>query len=92
MIHAQEETIQDLMYYKQAATHDIKEYNACILSMISGGSPCEWCNDQNECQKQEKAASNGCDEWLLAFRENVPDNQEKIPVKIDAVGGDDSES
>lgn len=93
IIHAQEETIQDLLYYKQMATHDIKEYNSCILSMISGGSPCEWCNDQDECQRQEKEASKGCEDWLLVFRDNIPEpEQETVPIQIDSFGGDAVES
>ena len=42
---------------------DIRDYNLCILSMIAGGSPCEYCEDYEECQLQAKGK--GCEEWLL---------------------------
>ena len=92
VIHGLEEQIADLMFYKKAATQDIKDYNNCILSMISGGSPCEWCEDQSDCKKAGKAASTGCQDWLLAFH-NKPDtqedNEEHEPIQIDSIGGAD---
>ena len=42
---------------------DIRDYNLCILSMIDGGNPCEYCEDFEECQLQAKGK--GCGEWLL---------------------------
>lgn len=65
--------IEELEYYKQEATADIKAYNGCIEHMIKGGSPCDWCNDQVECQLQAKEDGKGCDEWMLKFRDTVPD-------------------
>jgi len=43
---------------------DIVNYNLCILSMIDGKSPCDWCEDQQECQLQAKGGT-GCEEWML---------------------------
>lgn len=63
--------LEELEYYKQEATADIKAYNGCIEHMIKGGSPCDWCNDQIECQLQAKEEGKGCDEWMLKFRENT---------------------
>ena len=84
--------IEILENYQFKATKDITAYNKCILSMISGGSPCEWCNDQLECEKLEKTASKGCDEWMLAFIDVQAENQEELPVKIEGSGGDADES
>ena len=50
------------------AKADIKDYNACIDSMIAGGSPCDWCEDQCECQLAAKAEGKGCAEWWLRYR------------------------
>ena len=64
------ERIKELESTGARAAADIKDYNSCILSMISGGSPCDWCEDQEECQLQEKGK--GCQEWWLRFRKEEP--------------------
>lgn len=51
----------------QRAQQDIKDYNACIESMIKGGSPCEWCEEKEECQLQAKADGKGCEQWWLKY-------------------------
>jgi len=61
---------------------DIKHYNEVIDSMIAGGSPCDWCEDQTECQLTAKAEGKGCPEWWLI-------DQDKVTVK-DGDGGDES--
>lgn len=43
---------------------DIVDYNKCILHMIGGGSPCDFCEDIEECQLEEKGKK-GCGEWML---------------------------
>ena len=71
--------------------------------MISGGSPCPWCEDKAECNQESKSAGKGCSEWLLAFHQ-IPEEeqtrtvmsmtmeQEQLPFQINAVGGDADES
>ena len=59
---------------------DIIDYNAVIQALIAGKSPCDWCEDLQECQLDAKG-KNGCSEWLLRFQrpapeEVVPDGQE----------------
>jgi len=44
---------------------DIKQYNACILDMISHKSPCEYCHDQEECRTAGKDLTIGCEDWML---------------------------
>ena len=59
------------------AESDIKAYNACIDSMIAGGSPCDWCEEQCECQLTAKSEGRGCAEWWLRYEggaQNVEDN------------------
>ena len=43
---------------------DIVDYNKCIEHMISGGSPCDYCEDLQECQLEAKGKT-GCSEWML---------------------------
>lgn len=57
--------IEELEYFNRRSAADIKEYNNCIDRMIAGGSPCDYCEDQNECQLQAKADGKGCTEWML---------------------------
>lgn len=59
--------IEDMELTLARATADIKRYNQCIDSMIEGGSPCDWCDDLNECQLEAKGK--GCELWLLSFEE-----------------------
>ena len=40
-----EEMEHTIAQYKQ----DVKDYNAVIEDMISGKSPCSWCEDVGEC-------------------------------------------
>lgn len=59
---------------------DIVNYNLCILSMIDGKSPCEFCEDYEECQLEAKA-DKGCGEWML----KIPK-----PVQAEKVGEPDA--
>ena len=43
---------------------DIVNYNLCILHQIDGGSPCVFCEDENECQLEAKGGK-GCGDWML---------------------------
>ena len=60
------------------AQSDIKDYNLCIGSMIAGGSPCDWCEEQAECQLTAKSDGKGCAEWWLRFKEDGADEGEGI--------------
>ena len=44
---------------------DIRLYNQCIIDMINHKSPCNYCNDFEECQKEGKDVSIGCEDWVL---------------------------
>ena len=57
--------IEELEYLNMKMVQDIKDYNACILDMIAGGDPCQWCEDLNECQLEAKGK--GCGEWMLRY-------------------------
>ena len=46
---------------------DITMYNECIDGMIAGKSPCDWCEEQKECELQAKAEGKGCDQWWLMY-------------------------
>lgn len=58
---------EELAYHVARSAADIKLYNTVILGMIKGESPCQWCEDLEECQLKAKAEGKGCDQWLLTF-------------------------
>lgn len=70
------EKIEQLEYANKLYTLDVRAYNAVIMSMIGGGSPCGWCHDHGECQKQEKDGT-GCDEWVLVLNMMDEPKEEK---------------
>ena len=62
---------------------DIIDYNNCIMHMIRHGSPCDYCNDLEECWENGNDVTMGCDEWMLRMKRAVsvpeggePDEQE----------------
>ena len=69
--------IQELEFVVAGQIQDIKDYNACIADMISGESPCLWCEEYPECQLDAKMGK-GCPEWWLRYRKG-PDGG-KWPV------------
>jgi hypothetical protein len=68
-----EKRINDLEIVMARAQRDIKKYNQVIIGMINGDSPCQYCEEQAECQLQAKASGKGCPEWWLAYD---PDGQQ----------------
>ena len=65
--------IEELEYVNAMQSRDIADYNKCILSMISGDSPCVWCEERPECQLEAKSAGKGCQEWWLRYRDQGGD-------------------
>lgn len=61
--------LEDLETRMARAERDIKDYNLCIDSMIAGGSPCDWCEEQRECQLTAKDDGKGCAKWWLKYQE-----------------------
>ena len=73
---------------------DIIDYNIVIQALIAGKSPCDWCEDLQECQLDAKGGK-GCSEWLLRFQrpapeEVVPDGQEGGTEKYEIFGVEES--
>ena len=58
--------IEELENYNAKSKADITMYNVVIQAMIEGKSPCEWCEEHEECQHTEKDVK-GCSDWWLAF-------------------------
>jgi hypothetical protein len=70
--------IIELEHYNKLAAADIKLYNAVIIGMIEGESPCKWCEDHKDCQLKAKDGK-GCREWWLTC-DNVITNDEESTV------------
>ena len=66
--------IQELEASNAMYARDIKDYNAVVLDMIAGKSPCGWCenNRLDECEHASRGSA-GCSEWWLKYPEKVQD-------------------
>ena len=65
-------------YMNKCAAIDIQGYVACVLHMIKGGSPCDWCEERNECQLQAKEEGKGCELWWLKYPEKEDQRDEEV--------------
>lgn len=73
--------IPELEHQIMLNIRDIRLYVQCIRSMINHGSPCEYCEDHDECEIAGKDVSLGCDEWMLKLwkpDEEVKDWQAQV--------------
>lgn len=59
--------IRELEYIVSMQSRDIREYNETILDIIAGKTPCNRCEEANECTKKE-FGSVGCQGWWLHFK------------------------
>ena len=59
--------IEELEHSVAQYKADVQDYNKVIEDMISGKSPCTWCEDVGECVLDANG-NVGCSEWLLRFR------------------------
>ncbi len=69
-LSAAQARIAELEYVCRNCVKDINWYNRCIEHMIQGGSPCDWCDDLQECQLKAKDEGKGCLDWILRFRDS----------------------
>ena len=53
---------------------DVRDYNACIEHMIKHGSPCDYCEDLEDCKSEGKDVAIGCDMWMLRSQKITQDD------------------
>jgi len=57
---------------------DVQAYWAIIEGTVDGKSICEWCEEQEECQKDEKGGK-GCHDWMLMWnRQEEAESDEEV--------------
>lgn len=86
-IEALEQRIKEIEHVNRLNKADIVAYNQCIDSMIAGGSPCEWCYDNQECTKEEKGS--GCNEWMIKDTKVGEEHETDHDGGPDVPGADD---
>ena len=72
---------------------DIRDYNSVILDMISGESPCAYCEDYEECQREVKAGK-GCSEWWLRYpkeKEGANESERVLPEGVESGKGTETD-
>ena len=83
--------IEELEDWNARATRDIKAYNACIDSMIAGGSPCAFCEEDRtgECTNENRGGK-GCADWWLVDLNITKGDEANDDGKAVSESGDDS--
>ena len=91
-VKAASKHIEELEDFNRRASAEIKYLNQCIDSVIAGEKTyCDWCEDQQECQRECKGA--GCSEWWLALQPEEKPNLVYLfkSGKPERIDDDDSE-
>lgn len=57
--------IEELEDMNKRYAHDIRLFYQTISHMIQHGSPCDYCEDREECRTAGKDLEIGCEEWFL---------------------------
>ena len=75
VMKAQAKHIENMEYSISRYIIDVKAYNQCIVGMIKGESPCQYCEDHEECQLAAKDGK-GCGDWYLKDMPPVKEEEE----------------
>lgn len=67
--------VEELEYMVSSQSRDIKDYNAVVLDIIAGKTPCTWCEENrlDECEHASRGSA-GCSEWWLRY--STPDKKD----------------
>lgn len=68
--------IEELEYANKLYAVDVKALYAVIDEMTQGKTPCDWCDEQEECDKQEKGGL-GCTDFLLMENKQEGEDDEE---------------
>lgn len=80
--------IEELEWYNKLCARDIKIYNQVILDLIEHRSPCQHCQDYQECLDEGKNVDAGCDQWMLKWWRKGEELDEGKELRPDIDGSD----
>jgi len=75
--------IEELEYANKLYAVDVKALYAVIDGMTQGKTPCEWCDEQEECDKQEKGGLGCTDFLLMENKQEGEDDEEDSDGSVD---------
>ena len=74
--------IEELEYANKLYAVDVKALYAVIDGMTQGKTPCDWCDEQEECERQEKGGL-GCTDFLLMENKQEGEDDEETDGSVD---------
>ena len=75
--------IEELEYANKLYAVDVKALYAVIDGMTQGKTPCDWCDEQEECERQEKGGLGCTDFLLMENKQEGEDDDEETAGSVD---------